>query len=49
MQFVIMAYDGEDALERRLEVRQQHIDNLGKIDGRIVCGGGLLDGERVGK
>ena len=45
MQFVIIAYDGENALEKRMEVRQQHIDNIEKIDGKLVCGGGLLDEE----
>ena len=45
MQFVIIAYDGENALEKRMEVRQQHIDNIDKIDGKLVCGGGLLDEE----
>ena len=32
MQFVIIAYDGENALEKRMEVRQQHIDNIEKFD-----------------
>ncbi len=45
MQFVITAYDGEDALEKRLEVRPRHFENLTKIKGKVICGGGLLDEE----
>ena len=43
MQFVVIAYDAPDALEKRLAVRTRHFENLGKIDGRVLCGGGLLD------
>ncbi len=43
MQFIITAYDGEGMLEKRMEVRPRHLENMGKTCGRIVCAGGLLD------
>ena len=43
MQYVIKAYDGENMLEKRMEVRAAHLENLKTIDGKILCGGGLLD------
>ena len=45
MQFVINAYDGKDegAYERRMSVRPQHLENIARIDGKVVCAGGLLD------
>ncbi len=45
MQFVITAYDGKDMLEKRMEVRPRHLENMGKIDGKVVCAGGMLDEE----
>ena len=45
MQFIITAYDGEGMLARRLEVRPQHLENMGKIKGNVLCAGGLLDEE----
>ena len=45
MQFVITAYDGEGMLEKRMEVRPQHLANMSKIKGKVVCAGGLLDEE----
>ena len=45
MQFVIKAYDGEGLLERRMEVRPRHLENMGKVDGKVICAGGLLDDE----
>lgn len=45
MQFVIKAYDGENMLEKRLEVRPRHLDNLSKVNGKIICAGGLLTEE----
>ena len=35
MQFIITAHDGEGMLARRLEVRPQHLENMGKIKGRV--------------
>ena len=45
MQFVIKALDGEGLLERRMEVRPRHLENMGKVNGKVVCAGGLLDDE----
>ena len=45
MQFIITAHDGEGMLARRLEVRPQHLENMGKIKGKVLCAGGLLDEE----
>ena len=47
MQFVIMAYDGANSLEKRMAVRQRHLENMAKVDGKVICAGGLLD--RKGK
>lgn len=43
MQFLIKAYDGEGLLERRMEVRPRHLENMGKVNGKVICAGGLLD------
>lgn len=45
MQFIITAHDGEGMLARRLEVRPQHLENMGKIKCKVLCAGGLLDEE----
>ncbi len=45
MQFVIKALDGEGLLEKRMEVRPRHLENMGKVNGKVVCAGGLLDDE----
>ena len=45
MQYIIRAYDGKDKLQKRLVVRSRHLENILKIDGKIICGGGLLDEE----
>ena len=43
MQYLITAYDGENKLEERMRVRPQHLENMARIDGKVVCAGGLLD------
>lgn len=43
MQFIITAHDGENMLEKRMEVRAAHLENLSGINGRVLCAGGLLD------
>ena len=43
MQFIITAHDGDGMLERWMQVRPRHLENLGKIKGGILCAGGLLD------
>ena len=45
MQYIIKAYDGENMLERRLAVRPRHLENMAKTPGKVICAGGLLDGE----
>ena len=40
MQFLITAYDGENKLEKRMEVRPRHLSNLPKD--HVICAGGLL-------
>ena len=45
MQFIITAYDGKGMLEKRMEVRPRHLENMGKINGKVLCAGGLLDEE----
>ena len=43
MQFVITAYDGPNMLEKRMEVRPRHMQNLSRLKGKILCAGGILD------
>ena len=45
MQFIIMAYDGEDMLDKRMEVRPQHLEGMAKLGKHVVCAGGLVDEE----
>ena len=45
MQFIITAYDGPGMLEKRMEVRPRHLENMRRVNGRVVCAGGLLDEE----
>ena len=45
MQFVIKACDGENMLAKRMEVRPRHLENMSKVNGKIICAGGLLDDE----
>ncbi len=45
MQYIITAYDGEGMLEKRMEVRPRHLENMGKVNGKVLCAGGLLDDE----
>ena len=45
MQFIITAYDGENMLDKRLAVRGRHLENLSRVNGKVVCAGGLLDGD----
>ena len=43
MQFLITAYDGADMLEKRMSVRGKHLENMGKVDGKVICAGGLSE------
>lgn len=43
MQFMIKAYDGENMLDKRMEVRPRHLEGMKKLGKQIICAGGLLD------
>ena len=43
MQFIIRAFDGENKLEKRMEVRPRHLENISRVKDKIICAGGLLD------
>ena len=43
MQFIITAYDGQGMLEKRMEVRPRHLENLARVMDKVICAGGLLD------
>ena len=45
MQYIITAYDGENMLEKRLEVRPRHLENMSKVKGKVLCAGGILNDE----
>ena len=50
MQFLINAYDGENMLEKRMEVRPKHLANIDKLGKHVVFAGGKLneEGQPVG-
>ncbi len=43
MQFIITAYDGANALAKRMEVRPRHLEGMRALSSHIVCAGGILD------
>ena len=45
MQFAIVARDGKNMLEKRLKVRPRHLENMSRVNGRVLCAGGILDDE----
>ena len=45
MQYMIRAYDGEGMLQKRMEVRPRHLENMTQVKGKVLCAGGLLDEE----
>lgn len=45
MQYIIRAYDGEGMLQKRMEVRPRHLENMAQVKGKVICAGGLLDEE----
>ena len=45
MQYLIKAIDGPGMLEKRMEVRPVHLANMSRVNGKIICAGGLLDDE----
>ena len=50
MQYLIKAYDGNNAQKKRLAVRPKHLENIAKVMEHVICAGGLLDenGRMVG-
>jgi uncharacterized protein len=54
MEFLLVAFDGTDsgALERRMKVREDHLNKIGllKKSGNFKCGGAILDdgGKMIG-
>ena len=50
MQFLINAYDGENMLEKRMEVRPKHLKNIDRLGEHVVFAGGRLNdaGKPVG-
>ena len=54
MQFLLIAYDGTtpDALDRRLRVRQEHLESIARFkkNGEFIFGGAILDekGKMIG-
>lgn len=49
MQYLVIAYDNENALERRLEVRDAHIKNAKQLmkEGKIIQAGALIEEEQM--
>ncbi len=45
MQYIIRAYDGENMINKRMEVRPRHLENMANVNGKVLCAGGLLDEE----
>jgi uncharacterized protein YciI len=43
MQFLVKAYDGENMLEKRMEVRPRHLEGMKNLGKQVICAGGLLD------
>ena len=49
MQYLVIAYDNEGALEKRLEVREAHIEGAKKMiaDGKIISVGALIEEDKM--
>ena len=45
MQFLVNAYDGENMLEKRMEVRPRHLANIDRLGKHVVFAGGRLNDE----
>lgn len=43
MPYIVRAYDGENMLEKRMEVRPRHLENMSNVKGKVLFAGGLLD------
>ncbi len=49
MQYLVIAYDNEGALEKRLEVRDAHVEGAKKMiaEGKIINAGALIEEDRM--
>ena len=49
MQYLVIAYDNENALERRLESREAHIEGVKKLisEGKVINAGALIEEEKT--
>ena len=47
MQFAVTAHDGANMLERRMQVRPRHLENIAAMckAGRVIAAGGLQDAD----
>ncbi len=43
MQFLVKAYDGKGMLDKRMEVRPRHLENMARLGSHVITAGGLLD------
>ena len=42
MQFLIKAYDGAGKLDKRMEVRPRHLEEMKILGKQIICAGGSV-------
>ena len=49
MQYLVIAYDHDDALERRLESREAHINGARQLmsEGKILNAGALIEDDKM--
>ncbi|MGB6329402.1 MAG: YciI family protein [Halarcobacter sp.] len=49
MQYLVIAYDNEGALEKRLEVRDAHVESTRKMmdEGKIIEAGALIEEDKM--
>jgi len=49
MQYLVIAYDNEGALEKRLEVRDAHVEGAKKLmaEGKIIDAGALIEEDKM--
>lgn len=49
MQYLVIAYDNDNALERRLEVREAHLEGVRKLmaKGKIIEAGALIEDDMM--
>ena len=49
MQYLVIAYDNDNALDRRLAVRDEHVAGVKKLmsEGKIINAGALIEDEKM--